>query len=183
MEKTENINYKLEEPINFTDPFVLHDVQQSKPIIVQLYRTDDVNPENEEDLGNGTDVSPIKTNGITYPIVQINTKVIDYNQIINMEIFYDSFLPTIKIQISDTGGLIQRTDIPGYNNTLKVIIVPEIENIYKSISLDFRITSVETNVEEVTKKKDIELKTNDGTKIPMTIKTTTVKYTFIKFKN
>ena len=44
-----------------------------------------------------------------------------------------------------------------------------------------KIGNVETNVEEVTKKKDIELKTNDGTKIPMTIKTTTVKYTFIKF--
>lgn len=44
-----------------------------------------------------------------------------------------------------------------------------------------KIGNVETNVEEVTKKKEIELKSNDGTKIPMTIKTTTVKYTFIKF--
>ena len=150
MEKTENIDYKLEEPINFTDPYVLHDVQQTKPVVVQLYRPNEMEPENEEDIGNNSDVSSTKANGITYPIVQINTKVISYDQIIKMEIFYNSFLPTIKIQILDTGGLIQRTDIPGYNNTLKVIIIPEVENVYKSISLDFRITSVETNAEEIT---------------------------------
>lgn len=150
MEKTDNIDYKLEEPINFTDPYVLHDTKVEKPTIIQLYQPNDINREDEETIGNNNEVSSIKTAGILYPIIQINTKVISFEQITKMIIYYDSFLPTIKLTIEDYNKLIQHTDIPGYNNTLKVIIVPEIENIYKSISLEFRITSIETKGSQIT---------------------------------
>ena len=150
MEKTENIDYKLEEPINFTDPYVLHDVQQKKPSIVQIYKPNDmISSENPEDKGQNNQVSSIKSDGLLYPIIQINTKVISYEQIIEMVINYDNFLPSVKLTILDQDELIQRTDIPGYNNTLKIIIVPEIENIYKSIALDFKITSVETKGQNI----------------------------------
>lgn len=142
MNQTENVEYKLEEPINFTDPYVLHDVQMKKSTIVQLYKPNDILDEHENNVGNNDQVHSIKTTGILYPIIQINTKVISYEQIQNMVIYYDNFLPTIKLTILDVDEIIQRTDLPGYNNTLKVIIVPEIENIYKNISLEFKITSV-----------------------------------------
>ena len=150
MEQTENIDFKLEEPINPTDPYVLHDVQQPKPVVVKIYQPDTIITDNEEDIGNNNQASSIKTEGLLYPVVQINTQVISYEQIIEMVINYDSFLPTIKISITDPNELIQRTDIPGYNNTLKVIIVPEVERVYKSISLEFKITSVKTVGEKIT---------------------------------
>ena len=151
MDKTENIDFKLEEPINFTDPYVLHDVQQKKPSIVQIYKPNDMTSvDNPEDKGQNEQVSSIKSDGLLYPIIQINTKVISYEQIIEMIINYDNFLSTIKLTILDQDELIQRTDIPGYNNMLKVIIVPEIEKIYKTIALEFKITSVKTRGQNIT---------------------------------
>ena len=150
MEQTQNTEFKLEEPINFTDPYVLHDVQQDKPVIVKLYQPNDIKTDNEEDIGNNNQVSSIKSEGLLYPVVQINTQVISSEQIIAMVLNYNDFLPTIKITILDQNELIQRTDIPGYNNTLRVAIIPEVQNVYKSISLDFKITSVETDGEYIT---------------------------------
>lgn len=140
---------KLQEPINFTDPYVLHDVKMDKPSIVHLFQQTDMNSDDNEG-GNNNEVSSIKTNGILYPLIQINTKVIDYTQIIKMKIYYDSFLPEIELTINDPGELMQRTDLPGLNNTLKVIIVPELQNVYKTIALEFKILSYETNYEEIT---------------------------------
>lgn len=149
MNQSENVEYKLEEPVNFTDPYVLHDVQMKMSTIVQLYKNNDIINQEEEksDVGNNDKSVPIKTDGILYPIIQINTKTISYEQIVEMIIYYDHFLPTIKLTILDVDELIQRTDIPGYNNTLKVVIVPEIENVYKNIALEFKITSVKTKGE------------------------------------
>ena len=67
-----------------------------------------------------------------------------------MIIYYDKFLPRIELTIYDPGELIQRTDIPGYNNTLKVVIVPEVENVYKTITMEFKIMSVQSDGEYVT---------------------------------
>ena len=84
MEQTENIDFKLEEPINPTDPYVLHDVQQPKPVVVKLYQPDTIITDNEEDIGNNNQASSIKTEGLLYPVVQINTQVISYEQIIEI---------------------------------------------------------------------------------------------------
>lgn len=150
MEKTDSTEYKLQEPINFTDPYVLHDVKMKKPTIVHLYKSTDIATDNVEDIGNNDEYATIKVHGVLYPLIQLNTKVLDYNQIKEMVIYYDHFLPTIKLTIIDPGELIKRTDIPGYNNTLKVIIVPEVDNVYKSIALEFKIMTVQTEGEYLT---------------------------------
>ena len=149
MEQQNTIDNKLQEPINFTDPYVLHDVQMTKPAIVHLYQQTDMHADQNEG-GNNNEVSTIKTHGILYPLVQVNTKVIEYTQIIYLAIYYDNFLPTIKLIIRDPGNLTQRTDLPGLNNTLKVVIVPEVENIYKTIAINFKILSTTTEDEEIT---------------------------------
>ena len=146
---------KLIEPINFTDPYVFHDAFLEKASIAHIYRTEDITNDNKgdvtkEDVGNNGDASTLKTHGILYPLIQLNTKVIEYTQIVEMIIYYDKFLPRIELTIYDPGELIQRTDIPGYNNTLKVVIVPEVENVYKTITMEFKIMSVQSDGEYVT---------------------------------
>lgn len=141
MEKTDNIDYELEEPINFTDPYVLHDSNLDKPIIIELYTPNDIVTDNEEDHGVNKDHASIKVAGMQYPLVQLNSKVLNKDQIKKLVINYDNFLTTIELHVYDPSKLIQNTDIPGFNNLLKVIIVPEVQNVYKSISLEFKITS------------------------------------------
>ena len=91
---------KLIEPINFTDPYVFHDAFLEKASITHIYRTEDITNDNKgdvtkEDVGNNGDASTLKTHGILYPLIQLNTKVIEYTQIVEMIIYYDKFLPRI----------------------------------------------------------------------------------------
>ena len=145
MADKDNVEIKnLKEPINFTDPFVLHDSMQNKPFIAQLYTPNEMVVEDDNKIGNYNKAASIKTYGMRYPIIQLNTIVINYTKIHEMIIHYDNFLTTIKLVINDADNYIKSFDIPTLNNMLDVIIVPEVENTYKSISLRFKITSFDS---------------------------------------
>ena len=142
-------SYSLKQPINFTDPYVFHDSNLKLPVIAQLFTPNDMMVP-DDNHANYEKTSSIKTNGILYPLIQLNTKIIDFSQIEEMVIYYDKFLPYIKLVVFDDNKLIQHTDIPGLNNTLNVVMVPEVQNTYKNISLEFRITSVKAEGEHIT---------------------------------
>ena len=135
---------ELQEPINFTDPYVLHDPSFTKGVIAHLANVTTVVKEEIEKKGNYKETDDIKSRGILYPLLKINGSIIPYTQIEDMVIYYDNFLCTLKLEIKDDGNLIQHTDVPTLNNIITIIIVPEINNIYKTITLDFKINYMET---------------------------------------
>ena len=136
--------YPLQEPLNFTDPYVLHDPAIPFPHVAKLYMPNYMN-DTDDDPGNNLETHSLKTDGLMYPVIQVNTRVIDYNQIEKMVINYDSLVPTIYLKIKDHKKEIQAMDVPGLNNSIKVIIIPEVNYRYKSILLDFKITSCSIN--------------------------------------
>ena len=131
---------KLQEPINFTDPYVLHDPGISFPHIAKLYEPNDINV-TDDDPGNNLQTHSLQTDALMYPIIQVNTRVIDYNQIEKMIIYYDDLVPTIYLKIKDHKREVQIMDVPGLNNSIKVVIIPEVNYRYKSILLNFTITN------------------------------------------
>ena len=149
------LNEEILEPINFTDPIIFHDPEIEFISLADIYSVSDGNTEVKE-TNNSTetitqDVAPIptdtareidstKVSGILYPLVNINDRRINYNQIISMSIFYNDFLPSISITVDDSEGIIKATNIPELNNSIKVILVPQVNNTYKSIKLEFEIT-------------------------------------------
>lgn len=148
----------LQKPLNISDPIVFHDPKIEKPHIVQVYNTDDrdinfkePNKDGSEknteypNYNNTNNYSTINTTGKVYPLVQINTRIIDPGEIKQLIIYYNDILPVINLIIYDNASLIQKTEIPTLNNSIKVIIVPEVANTYKSISLEFKITDVIMN--------------------------------------
>ena len=155
----------LVDPVNFTDPYIFHDPVYKAGKVAQLYEPEDalygrddsakeldytaINADAKEVTSGANNYDTEKVAGIMYPIVQVNNKVITHEQIKKMVIKYDSFLPTIELQIEDVNNDIQATDIPGLNNIIRVIIVPAIDNTYKSISLEFKIQHFKVNEEIV----------------------------------
>ena len=133
---------KLEPPLNFTDPYVLHDPAAVPGSIADEYMPDHLNNPEMEERSNNRQESTIKTKGILAPLVMVNTKLLHEGQVESMIIYYRDFVPSIELVIHDDDQLIKNTDIPNLNNVIRVIIIPEIENVYKSISLDFNILSV-----------------------------------------
>ena len=131
--------YPLQEPINFTDPYVLHDPAIQFPHIAKLYMPNDIDVD-QDDPGNNLTEHSLKTDGLMYPVVQVNTRVIDYSQIEKMIIYYDSLTPSLYLKIKDQNREVQIMDMPGLNNSIKIIIIPEVNFRYKSVALDFTIT-------------------------------------------
>ena len=75
--------YPLQEPLNFTDPYVLHDPAIPFPHVAKLYMPNYMN-DTDDDPGNNLETHSLKTDGLMYPVIQVNTRVIDYNQIEKM---------------------------------------------------------------------------------------------------
>lgn len=155
-ENQNNQNEEILEPINFTDPIIFHDPEIEFISLADIYtvsegntsvKTDENSNETvTQDVANipspsiKQEVDSTKVSGILYPLVSINNRRITYDDIISMSILYNDFLPTISITVNDDEGIIKATDIPGLNNSIKVILVPQINNTYKSIKLEFEIT-------------------------------------------
>ena len=152
-------------PINFTDPYIFHDPVFKTGKVAQVYEPQDalygrddgskerdyyaINSDDQEVNSGANNYDSERVAGIMYPIVQVNNKVIIHEQIKKLVIKYDDFLPTIELQIEDENNDIQATDIPGLNNVIRVVIVPAIDNTYKSISLEFEIQYFKVNEEIV----------------------------------
>ena len=130
--------------INFTDPVVHLDPKFQQTPVAKLWQ---VGSSDESD-GDGImphGISSTLVDGIEVPVLKINNRVIDENDISSIKLYYNGFLPSIDISIYDTMGMAKFSDTPGYNNTITLILtmpggVTNDKPIYKKISLDFYIT-------------------------------------------
>jgi len=144
-ESSENTSesHPLVPPLNYTDPVVYHDPTIQAPAIVTKYQPSDAegNGNEEGDIaGAREDVEINRIEGRDFPLVLLNTTVLQAQQIQKLVIYYDSFFPTLYLKVrDDQDGTIKFSNSPGINNHIRVIIVPEVEGTYKNISLEFYI--------------------------------------------
>jgi hypothetical protein len=148
----ENNNEDLEVVnINSTDPIVWHDPVLEKERIAKLYvppkpANGDTHLEDYDGidaLGRHSEYDQIKTDGIRFPILQINNTTIESHQIESIKLEYKDFTPYLKVVINDSDGFIKFKDIPGSNNIVKLVIIPPKDGVYRKISLSFKIISFE----------------------------------------
>lgn len=135
----ENINNtQLKEPYNPTDPVVVFDPEFEKSNIVVRW-----NPQGGEQPSNELAQNVLKEDAIRWPLIKLNTRVLDKTQIKSFKLEIRNFLPTIELEIFDNDKIIQGTDVPGMNNVITVIITAPVNGANKKISCDFYIESCE----------------------------------------
>lgn len=122
----------LEEPINVTDPIVIHDPELEKNVLGKKLVDNVEMP--------GSNYESTKVDGIYFPIIQINTHSLHPSQIISMSIRYCGFTPKLKLKISDPRRNIQYLGGPGLNNRIYVVLTCPVNGMYKKIKLAFYIT-------------------------------------------
>ena len=142
----DNIYRSQEKPeVNWTDPIVWHDPTLDKEKIAKKYDPpkQSNNDEHLEDMPSIENVpeDQIKTEGIFFPIIQVNNTTVESHQIESIRLVYTGFVPTISVTINDIDGFIRFKDVPGINNILKLVIIPQKDGAYRKISLAFKITS------------------------------------------
>ena len=149
------VNNGLVEPLNFTDPKVMHDPTIEPPHIIRPLVTSGTKELDSDETVNGTTeevkddnnnaASNLQSDAILYPLLQINSQIIESFNINKFELYFNDFIPKLYVEIIDNDKIIQNTDTPGLNNFITVIIIPPVNYTYKSIALDFKITSTSRN--------------------------------------
>lgn len=127
----------LETPLNPTDPYVLHDPIMFMGTIVKPVETD---------LGENSPVDSQQTShkidAIYFPLIKINQKIINNNDIISMKLSSDDILPTLRLTIVDSNDTITNLNSSGVDTEILVVITSPVEGVYKTIKLPFYIDNV-----------------------------------------
>lgn len=127
-------------PCNRTDPIVRHESNYNSGTIVKTYI-----PQSSEDKDVETNPYLEQDNtavdGIRIPLVKLNNRVINGSQIDYFKLSSTSFTPYLSISVIDDGGMIEFSDVPGFDNVITVVIIIPVDGVYKKISLDFYILS------------------------------------------
>lgn len=129
---------QLKEPYNPTDPVVVFDPEFEKSKIVVRW-----NPTGGEEPSNELAQNALRGDAVRWPLIKLNTRVLDKTQIKSFKLELKGFLPTIELEIFDLDKIIQGTDVPGMNNVITVIITAPVNGANKKISCDFYIDSCE----------------------------------------
>lgn len=96
-----------------------------------------------------TDKSQTMVFGIQTPIIAINNTNIDFGYVIDFKLSSNSVLPTLSLTIIDKHEMIKSIDKPGFDNEVRVQILPKFEDAYKKINLTFYITSIRINGNQI----------------------------------
>lgn len=126
-------------PCNRTDPIVRHDPSIERSPIVKTY-----SPQSDEEFPNshsGIRFDATMVDGIHVPLLKVNNNVIDMQAISYFKLNYNGLLPSVDVIIVDMDGMIEFSDVPGFNNVITVVMICPVDGIYKKVSLDFYITS------------------------------------------
>lgn len=124
-------------PLNWTDPIVWHDPTISFGVIVMPQETD-------LDTNTAADAAQTshKINGVYFPLIKINQKIIGSNEIVYMKLRSTELLPELTLYITDSNSTITNTNSAGVDNEIVVVITAPINGVYKKIKLSFYINSV-----------------------------------------
>lgn len=133
-------DYSLIPDLNYTDPIVRHDggaPHYTIPVIIEP--SNSLNEKLPEVSNQEYDQE--RYLGVFTPVVKLNNLVIYESEIIKCEITYEGFLSTIYLEIDDKSKRIQKVDSPGMNGSIDIAITPSIPDIYRTINMQFEITS------------------------------------------
>ena len=137
---------------NYTDPKVCHDPSiQLEGIARLFFNQNKFHMENGEDISMINDEDSIRVDGIKYPLIVVNNRNIERNEINYFKINYDSFLPTILLEIDDVHQNEQKINTTQMSGMIRVCMVAPLDKIYKKILLNFRITNVDVDENNPTK--------------------------------
>lgn len=126
-------------PCNRTDPIVRHDSQYKGGTVVKVY-----SPQNDKESNSTNPNTPfddLAVDAIHIPVVKLNNIVLNSSQIEYFKLYSTGIVPSLMISVKDDNGMIEFSDVPGYDNVITVVMIIPVDGVYKKVSLDFYIVS------------------------------------------
>lgn len=132
----------LEAPLNWTDPIVWHDPTLYKGAIVKHIETD----RGKKEASDSPQTSH-KIDGVYFPLIKINQRIINNDDIIYMKLYSSGILPQLFLKIRDSNDSITNLNSSGADTEIVIVITPPLNGIYKKIKLPFYIDNVFENID------------------------------------
>ena len=138
----------LIEPLNYTDPFIVHDAELSHSYLAKVWEPVNAHEGHYDEETGETDFGAYETRDITKvygkmePVVQLSNNVIDKNSINYLCLMSVGITPTIELDFDDRENTLRDKDAIGMNSNVIVAILPRFDSKYKAISMMFDIVSV-----------------------------------------
>ena len=121
---------KFDPEIEF-DPIV--DILYAPPTEVQ----------SEDGIINRT-VDQTKLTGVFAPLIRVNNQNINWSAVMSFELGTKLSVPYLNVTINDFMNICKTFDQPGADNILRLQILPQHDNTYKKINMNFYITDYQT---------------------------------------
>lgn len=122
---------------NWTDMEVITDPTITKSGVVKQYSSSD----NTETMKDGVGEDSTKIDGFRIPVLKLNNRVINSDDIISIKLSCEELLPSVSLMIKDDEGLNDFGNKAGFSNVITIIMTMPGEVTYKKASIDFYITS------------------------------------------
>lgn len=126
---------------NYTDPKVCHDPSMTPEGIAKIFFNQHKVEMEEGEISANNNVDALRVDGRRYPLLVINDRDIDPHEILDFVINYDSFVPTIRVTIYDEEENEQKINSTQMSGMIRTCIIATVDNVYKKILLNFKITS------------------------------------------
>jgi len=130
---------------NRTDPKVCHDPSLTLEGIAKIYSNQNKVEMEDRELSSNNIFEMTSVDGIEYPLVVINDRNIENNEIISLNIDYTTFLPKITLHVYDKHEDEQKMNTSQMSGLIRTCIISNVDKVYKKILLNFRIYDVKIN--------------------------------------
>ncbi len=104
----------------------------------------------EAGAAQNTEISMLRTMGKIVPIVKVNSKLLEHDDVVSFELKSVDYLPTLSLTFRDVGSTTMLLDTPGPDDTVQIQLLPKFDGIYKKINLVFYITEISMNRQKET---------------------------------
>ena len=124
---------------NRTDPIVRHESPYKGDLIITKYF-----PQYDIDNGaiNGMIEDGVHADGIYYPLIRINNRLLSEEQIVRFALHNDRFMPYLDLVFNDYYDTLEFSDMPGLNNVIAIVLMENIPDAHKPIKMNFYATSI-----------------------------------------
>lgn len=126
-------------PCNRTDPIVRHSSPYKGGVIAKLY-----GPQNDQETTSSnpnSNFDSTSVDAVHIPVVKLNNRVLDNDQLEYFKLSSTGLVPSLIISVKDDNGMIEFSDVPGFDNVITIAMIIPVDGVYKKISLDFYIVS------------------------------------------
>ena len=148
MEDLKELYQPLSPDVNKLDPIVRHDPTVKKNGIVKFNESQKIKASG---LGiNNQPINVVKLEGPRIPIIRIDNKVILRSSIKYVHIDYDKFIPTCKVILSQQEKSEELMETASMTSNMTIVMTDSVDGAYKPISIDFYITKVEYQADQIT---------------------------------